>query len=106
VKEAQTDLLKAGLALQIETAVTDKGYHATHTSELADSLNLRTCIPEPNRRGNGMCNWEGVPEEKRRAVFNNRCRMRGARSTRLQLLQNERVERGFAHICDRESQHS
>ena len=50
----------------------DKGYHATDTLELADWLNIRTYIPEPKRRGKR--NWRDVPEEKRRAVINNRRR--------------------------------
>jgi transposase len=40
--EAQTNLSEAGLDVEIEEAVGDKGYHATDTLELADSLNIRT----------------------------------------------------------------
>ena len=98
VMDAQTNLSEAGIDVEIEEAVGDKGYHATDTLELADSLNIRTYIPEPQRRGKR--NWKGVPEEKRRAVLNNRRRTRGARSKRLQRLRSERVERSFAHICD------
>ena len=74
-----------------------KGYHATDTLELADSLNLRTYIPEPKRRGER--NWQGVPEEKRQAVLNNRRRTRRQKNKRLQRLRSERVERSFAHVC-------
>jgi transposase len=42
VMEAQTNLSEAGLDVEIEEAVGDKGYHATDTLELADSLNIRT----------------------------------------------------------------
>ena len=66
---------------------------------MADSLNLRTYIPEPKPPG-GKRNWRDVPEEKRRAVLNNRRRVRRAKSKRLQRLRSERVERSFAHICD------
>ena len=66
--------------------------------ELADSLNLRTYIPEPKRRGER--NWQDVPEEKRRAVLHNRRRTRRRRSKRLQRLRSERVERSFAHVCE------
>jgi transposase len=96
--DAQTNLSEAGIDVEITEAPADKGYHATDTLELADSLNIRTYIPEPKRRGKR--NWEGVPEEKRRAVLNNRRRIRGARSKRLQRLRSERVERSFAHICE------
>lgn len=98
VMEAQTNLSEAGVDVEIEEAVGDKGYHATDTLELADSLNIRTYIPEPKR--NGKRNWRKVSEEKRRAVINNRRRTRCARSKRLQRLRSERVERSFAHICE------
>jgi hypothetical protein len=98
VMDAQTNLSEAGINVEIEEAAADKGYHATDTLELADSLNIRTYIPEPKRKGKR--NWQGVPEEKRRAVINNRRRTRGARSKRLQRLRSERAERSFAHVCD------
>ena len=98
VMDAQTNLSEAGIDVEIEEAVGDKGYHATDNLELADSLNVRTYIPEPKRKGKR--NWQGVPEEKRQAVINNRRRTRGARSKRLQRLRSERVERSFAHVCD------
>jgi transposase len=98
VMEAQTNLNEAGLEVEIEEAVGDKGYHATDTLELADSLNIRTYIPEPKRKGKR--NWQEVPEEKRRAVINNRRRTRRPKSKRLQRLRSERVERSFAHVCE------
>jgi transposase len=100
VAEAQTNLCEAGIDVEIEEAVGDKGYHATDTLELADALGIRSYIPEPKRKGSGERNWQGVPEEKRRAVLNNRRRTRGARSKRLQRLRSELVERSFAHICE------
>ena len=98
VMDAQTNLSEAGIDVEIKEAAADKGYHATDTLELADSLNIRTYIPEPKRKGKR--NWQGVPDEKRRAVINNRRRTRGPRSKRLQRLRSERVERSFAHVCD------
>ena len=100
VMEAQTNLSEAGIEVEIKEAVADKGYHATDTLELADSLGIRTYIPEPKRKGNGKRNWQDVPEEKRQAVLNNRRRTRGERSKRLQRLRSEIVERSFAHICE------
>ena len=96
--DAQNNLWDAGIDAEITEAPADKGYHATDTLELADALNIRTYVPEPKRRGNR--NWKGVPDEKRRAVINNRRRTRGARSKRLQRLRSERVERTFAHVCE------
>ena len=100
VMEAQLNLSEAGIDVEIEEAVADKGYHATDTLELADWLGVRTYIPERKTQGKGRRNWEGVPEEKRRAVLNNRRRTRGARSKRLQRLRSELVERSFAHVCE------
>ena len=98
VVEARVNLSEAGIDAEIEEAVADKGYHATDTIELAESLGVRTYIPE--RKMKGKRNWRDVPEEKRRAVLNNRRRVRGARSKRLQRQRSELVERSFAHVCD------
>ena len=98
VMEAQTNLSEAGVEVEIQEAVADKGYHATDTIELAESVGVRTYIPE--RKIKGQRNWRDVPAEKRRAVLNNRRRVRGARSKRLQRLRSELVERSFAHVCD------
>ena len=100
VMEAQTNLSEAGIDVEIKEAVADKGYHATDTLELADWLGIRTYIPERKSGRKGKRNWQGVPEEKRRAVLNNRRRTQRARSKRLQRLRSERVERSFAHVCD------
>ena len=53
VMEAHMNLSEAGIDVEIEEAVGDKGYHATDTLELANSLNIRTYIPEPSRSGEG-----------------------------------------------------
>jgi transposase len=98
VMEAQMNLSEAGVDVIIEEAVADKGYHATDTIELAEAVGVRTYIPE--RKIKGKRNWRDVPEEKRRAFVNNRRRVRGARSKRLQRLRSELVERSFAHVCD------
>lgn len=100
VMEAQTNLSEAGIEVEITEAVADKGYHATDTIELAETVNVRTYIPERKIKGDGRRNWRDVPEEKRRAFTNNRRRVRGARSKRLQRLRSELVERSFAHVCD------
>jgi len=98
VVEARVNLSEASIDVEIEEAVADKGYHATDTLELADSLSIRTYIPE--RKTKDKRKWQDVPEEKRLAVINNRRRTRGARSKRLQRLRSELVERSFAHVCD------
>lgn len=98
VTEARVNLSEAGVDVEIEEAVADKAYNATDTIELAESLSVRTYIPE--RKTRGKRNWRNVPEEKRRAFLRNRRRVRGARSKRLQRLRSELVERSFAHVCD------
>jgi transposase len=98
VMEAQTNLSEAGIDVEIEEAVADKAYNATDTIELAESLSVRTYIPE--RKIKGKRNWRDVPAEKRRAFLNNRRRVRGARSKRLQRQRSELVERSFAHVCN------
>jgi len=98
VVDARVNLSEAGLDVEIDEGVADKGYHATDTLELADSLGIRTYIPE--RTTKAKRKWRDVPEEKRLAVINNRRRTRGARSKRLQRLRSERVERSFAHVCE------
>lgn len=100
VMEAQTNLSEAGVAVEIKEAVADKGYHATDTIELAEWVGVRTYIPERKIKGKSKRKWRDVPEEKRRAFLNNRRRVRGARSTRLQRRRSELVERSFAHVCD------
>jgi transposase len=97
IVEARVNLSEAGVEVEIEEAVADKGYHATDTIELAEALGIRTYIPE--RKIKSKRNWRDVPEEKRRAVLNNRRRVRGVRSKRLQRLRSELVERSFAHVC-------
>lgn len=100
VMEAQTNLSEAGIEVEITEAVADKGYHATDTIELAETVNVRTYIPERKIKGDGRRNWRDVSKEKRRAVLNNRRRVRRAKSKRLQRLRSELVERSFAHVCD------
>jgi transposase len=98
VMEAQTHLAEAGLEDSIDEAVADKGYHAAETIELADSLNVRTYIPEP-KLTHKRC-WTDKPEAFQRAVTNNRRRTKTEKNKRLQRLRSERVERSFAHVCE------
>ena len=101
VMEAQTNLSEAGIKVEIEEAVADKGYHATDTLELADSLGIRSYIPERKQKGNSKRNWQGVAEENRRAVLGQSAPYGAGRgSKRLQRKRSELVERSFAHICE------
>lgn len=98
VLEAQQHLDKADIPAQIEQAVADKGYHAAQSLELADDLNLRTYIPEPQYTHERT--WTDKPEAYQRVVYNNRRRTRTAKSRRLQRQRSEKVERSFAHVCE------
>jgi len=95
---AQINLREAGSAARIEEAAADKGYHAADTIEMCDFLEVRSYIPEPRRPHSSR--WTDKPDEQRRAVVNNRRRVRRAKSKALQRRRSEVVERTFAHICD------
>jgi transposase len=82
----------------IEEVVADKGYHDDGTLELCADFDLRTYIPEPERRHRRR--WTDKPAEYQAVVYANRRRVKGARSKRLQRLRSERTERSFAHVCE------
>jgi transposase len=98
VVQAQVNLQQAGSPAQIQEVAADKGYHAAHTLELCQSLNLRTYVPEPKRKYRSR--WTNKPAEYRQAVTANRRRIKRDKSKRYQRLRSERCERTFAHVCD------
>jgi transposase len=98
VLQAQINLAQAGSEQEIEEVAADKGYHAAGTLELCDSLNMRTYIPEPQRRH--QARWTDKPVELQRAVYGNRRRVRRGKGRKLQRRRSELCERTFAHICD------
>ena len=77
--EARINLEAAGSEIEIEEVAADKGYHAAATLELAADLDLRTYIPEPQRKDDRV--WTDKPAEVRRAVVNNRRRMAARRAS-------------------------
>lgn len=99
VMQAQINLKQAGSEKQIQEVAADKGYHAGHTLELCESVQLRTYIPEP-RRPHGS-RWTDKPAEVKHAVLANRRRIKRDKSKRWQRLRSELCERTFAHICNR-----
>lgn len=98
VMKARENLQAAQIATEIAEVAADKGYHAAATLELADAMDLRTYIPEPQRKDDRV--WTDKPAEQQRAVAENRRRMKRAKGKRLGRLRSERVERSFAHVCD------
>jgi transposase len=96
--QAQANLSKAGSEQEIEEVAADKGYHAADTLELCQALELRTYIPEPQRKH--ASRWTDKPAELQWAVYGNRRRIRRRKGKQLQRRRSELCERTFAHICD------
>jgi transposase len=97
VLHAQANLVRAGSDQEIEEAVADKGYHKAETLAECQELNTRTYIPEPQGKN---YHWEDKPEAWQKATTQNRRRVQGNRSKRLQKKRSELVERSFAHVCE------
>jgi hypothetical protein len=99
ISQAQDNLIQAESEAQIEEAVADKGYSGNEMlAELEFTEGLRTYIVEPQHAHRR--NWKNKPEEQRRAVTNNRRRVRSRRGRALQRQRSEKVERSFAHVCE------
>lgn len=93
-----------GDALQIREVVSDKGYHSAHTLATLEMIAVRSYIAEPRR---GRQRWiEQTPRDQawrrqeQRAVYENRRRLRRAKSRALHRRRGERVERSFEHVLD------
>ena len=85
-------------ATALDEAAADKSYHKAETLADCAAVGLRTYIPEPRRTQDRV--WTDKPATWERAYRNNRRRVRGSRSKRLQKLRSEKVERSFAHVCE------
>jgi len=96
------ELLQQGQEALAELTVpdevaTDKGYHKAQTLADCATMGVRTYIGELRRVKRV---WTDKPADWERAYRNNRRRVAGARSKRLQKLRSEKVERTFAHVCE------
>ena len=78
--------------------ITDKGYHSRDGLKALDGGPWKSRISEPKR--DGFSRWHG-DDEARRAVYNNRARLRSGVARQAFKLRAERVERGFALILGR-----
>lgn len=78
--------------------ITDKGYHSRDGLKALEDSPWKTRIAEPKR--NGFSRWYG-DEGTRRAVNNNRIRLRSGVAKEAFKLRAELCERSFAHILDR-----
>jgi transposase len=80
----------------LEEAVADRGYHSGEVLKQLHAQGIRSYIPEPER---GRRRWQGKRLEQKR-VYQNRRRVRGRRSKRLQRKRSELTERSFAHLYE------
>jgi hypothetical protein len=78
--------------------VTDKGYHSRAVLKALDDGPWKTRIAEPKQTG--FSRWRG-DEAARRAVTNNRVRLKSGAAREAFKLRSEIVERSFAHSLDR-----
>jgi transposase len=78
--------------------IADKGYHSRNGLKALDGGPWKSRISEPHR--DAFSRWHG-DDEARRAVYNNRTRLRSGVARQAFKLRAERVERGFALILDR-----
>jgi transposase len=83
----------------IEEVVGDKGYHKSSTLQRFADEGVRTYIPE--RRQKHRRRWAGNGgREMAVAVYQNRARVKTAKSKRYQRRRGELLERTFAHLCE------
>src|ERR671926_792811 len=101
LEAAEANLAAVGAAPTPEDPaelVADKGYHSREgLKELEDGA-WKSRIAE--KKATGVSRWHG-DDEARRAVYNNRARLRSGVAKEAFKLRAERVERGFALTLDR-----
>ncbi|MEI7611181.1 MAG: transposase [Rhodospirillaceae bacterium] len=78
-------------------AVADKGYHARGVLKDLDDGPWKARISEPDRPG--LQRWRG-DDDARRAVYNNRARLKSQCGKEALRLRAEKVERTFEHLLD------
>jgi len=78
--------------------ITDKGYHSRAVLKALDDSPWKTRIAAPKQQG--FSRWRG-DEAARRAVTNNRVRLKSGVARQAFKLRAELVERSFAHTLDR-----
>jgi transposase len=101
LEAAQRNLARLGAAPCSEApaeCVADKGYHSRAVLKELDRSPWKTRIAEPQRRSFSRRHGD---EEARRAVYNNRVRLRSEVGKRAMRKRAEIVERSFAHVLDR-----
>lgn len=98
---AESNLAAVGKRPTTETAaecVADKGYHSREVLKALDVGPWTSRIAEPTRAG--FCRWHG-DDAARKAVYNNRTRLRSGVGKTAMRKRAEIVERSFAHTLER-----
>ena len=90
--EAERQL--AGVGVEAQEVVADKGYHSNKTMTGIRDRGLRSYVSEPDR---GRRSWKRN-RDAQKPTYANRRRIRGRRGKRLLRQRGEKVERGFAHM--------
>ena len=101
LEAAATNLAAAGAGPTVEDPaelVADKGYHSREGLKELEDGTWKSRIAE--KKVAGVSRWRG-DAEARRAVYNNRARLRSGVAREAFRLRAERVERGFALVLDR-----
>ena len=101
LRNAQAHLKEAGTYRYIEEVAADKGYHkgeALQACGLLNGLGIRTYVPEPESKYERK--WTNKSPLERKAVENNRRRMKRTYGKKLQRRRSEVVERTFARTCE------
>jgi transposase len=93
-----TTLFRTLAAADPAECVADKGYHSRAVLKALDDSPWKTRISEPKQ--NGFSRWRD-DEAARRAVTNNRVRLKSGAAREAFKLRAEIVERSFAHNLDR-----
>lgn len=90
--EAERQL--AGVGVEAQEVVADKGYHSNKTMTGIRDRGWRSYVSEPDR---GRRSWKRN-RDAQKPTYANRRRIRGRRGKRLLRQRGEKVERGFAHM--------
>ena len=97
LQEAQR-VARRGNGQGVEEAVLDKGYYSGGVLKKLRRRKIRSYIPEPEYKHR---HWQGPGKKlEQKLVYANRCRIRRAKSKRMQKLRTELTERSFAHLYE------
>ncbi len=96
VRKASDDKTAKRVSDRVQEVVLDKGYHSSAVLLALEESEIRSYVAEPKR---GRRRWKNKQDEKR-AVYNNRRRMKCRRAKHLMRRRGELLERPFAHLLE------